>query len=116
MCASRWALLLAGCLLPAPSTYASTSIERHATPAGVVADCRADASQNWQLDGQATRPTTVAPFAPWRARLKSVLGETDYKGIIESDLGPVLAQSRLISTAILPLSACQRSIILPLRC
>ena len=117
MFATRSAImLLVGCIFLSPSAQASQSTQLSAKCAGVFAACQPTSSVDWQVLAPAPPDATLAQFAPWRARIKSVLGDTDHKMICESDLGPALVPRLLIDLTLLPLTSCRLPIIVPLRC
>ena len=61
-------------------------------------------------------PASVAVYAPWRSRLKSVLEETTLRITEESDLGPAPCQSHVIPFVASGLSPSRRLATVPLRC
>ncbi len=63
-----------------------------------------------------TRPYSIAPFAPWRYRLKSVLQESDYRVHLESDLAPLPLPGRSYSAAVPTSKSGPSCTVVPLRC
>ena len=117
MFATRSAImLLVGCIFGSPFGHGSQSTEPGAAHAGAHMVCHTGACVEQQLLSRATGHTSLARFTPWKARLKSVLGETNEKFVDESDLGPVLVPSRLIGSTPTPSISSHLPIILPLRC
>jgi hypothetical protein len=68
------------------------------------------------LSSEPQRPRNVAQFSQWRYRMKSVLVETTDPTADESDLGPVVIPSRLISVSPLELTSRRLATVHPLRC
>jgi hypothetical protein len=62
------------------------------------------------------RPRNVAQFSQFRYRMKSVLVETTDPTAEESDLGPAVIPSRLISVSPLELTSRRLATVHPLRC
>jgi hypothetical protein len=71
---------------PASDPRQSKAIHRdHAA----ATDCACSSIHPIPLDSL-PRPSSVARFAPWRSRLKSVLEETSSKVVDQFDLGPAI--------------------------
>jgi len=117
MIAGRLAItMLVGWIFLSPVGHTSQPSKPDAARSGTVTLCQSGFSVDSHFLTRAARPATLGAFTPWRARLKSVLGETDHKIIVESDLGPALLPSRLIGVALLPLTPGHLQIAVPLRC
>jgi hypothetical protein len=68
------------------------------------------------LSSEPQRPRNVSQFSQFRYRMKSVLVETTDPKAEESDLGPAVIPSRLISVSPLELTSRRHPKVHPLRC
>ena len=68
------------------------------------------------LPSEPQRSRNVSHFRQFRFRMKSVLGETTDPTAEESDLGPAVIPSRLISVSPLELTSRRLATVHPLRC
>jgi hypothetical protein len=62
------------------------------------------------------RPSSIAPFAPWRSRLKSVLEETSQRVVDQFDLGPVVLPIELSRSPSVEMIDHHLPMAPPLRC
>jgi hypothetical protein len=63
-----------------------------------------------------SRSSSVAPFAPWRNRLKSVLEETSQKVVDQLDVGPVVVPAERSRSASIEMIGKRLSTAPPMRC
>ena len=116
MFAGRSAMLIvAVCLLASAPVHGGRPVESSSMRTDAVSAYQLESSTGWLL-ARAPRSTTLAQFTPWRARPKILLGETDHNLLVESDLGPVLVPSRLITAMPTLLASPRLPMAPPLRC
>jgi len=78
--------------------------------------CQRPPSMARFLSSEPQRPRNVSQFSQFRYRMKSVLGETTDPTTDDSDLGPAVLPSRLISVSPLELTSRRLAAVHPLRC
>ena len=109
------ALAIALCVLSPPFTPAGSSdgtpLERRA-----VATFQLNSMIVRQVIFGLPRSSKLAHFAPWKARPKIVLGESDQKLPEETDLGPALLPSGLSSPMSTAPTTSRQPSLPPLRC
>ena len=77
--------------------------------------CQSAPSMVRMLTSGPQRPSDVAQFSQFRYRMKSVLGETTDPTAEESDLGPAVIPSRLISVSPFELTCRRHPTVHPFR-
>jgi hypothetical protein len=112
---SALALLVFLGLLVCP-TIGSHVSKASTTPIDGLITCQPSHLTARLLSSQLERPRNVSQFTQFRYRMKSVLVETTNPMVDESDLGPVVIPSRLISLSPIELTFRPLATVRPLRC
>jgi hypothetical protein len=86
------------------------------TPIGGVITCQPSRLTARLVSAQLQRPGNVSQFTQFRYRMKSVLVETTESTVEESDLGPAVIPSRLISQLPIELTIRPLATVRRLRC